>query len=54
MDNEILDYRDLAALPKVKTIYDVQRPDLVSYEQYQKSASEDRLERYSFGEVLCN
>ncbi|XP_062909590.1 actin-binding LIM protein 3 isoform X1 [Mobula hypostoma] len=52
VDNEILDYRDLAALPKVKTIYDVQRPDLVSYEQYQKSASEDRLERYSFGESL--
>ncbi|XP_059846168.1 actin-binding LIM protein 3 isoform X3 [Hypanus sabinus] len=52
VDNEILDYRDLAALPKVKTIYDVQRPDLVSYEQYQKSASEDRLERYGFGESL--
>ncbi|XP_051869497.1 actin-binding LIM protein 3 isoform X3 [Pristis pectinata] len=52
VDNEILDYRDLAALPKVKTIYDVQRPDLVSYEQYQKSASEDRLERHSFGESL--
>ncbi|XP_069754920.1 actin-binding LIM protein 3 isoform X1 [Narcine bancroftii] len=52
VDNEILDYRDLAALPKVKTIYDVQRPDLISYDQYQKSASEDRLERYSFGESL--
>ncbi|XP_072923780.1 actin-binding LIM protein 3 isoform X5 [Hemitrygon akajei] len=52
VDNEILDYRDLAALPKVKTIYDVQRPDLVPYEQYQKSASEDRLERYGFGESL--
>ncbi|XP_078087251.1 actin-binding LIM protein 3 [Mustelus asterias] len=52
VDNEILDYRDLAALPKVKTIYDIQRPDLVSYEPYFKYASEDRLERYSFGESL--
>ncbi|XP_078406701.1 actin-binding LIM protein 3 isoform X2 [Cetorhinus maximus] len=52
VDNEILDYRDLAALPKVKTIYDIQRPDLVSYEPYFKSASEDRLERHSFGESL--
>ncbi|XP_043559752.1 actin-binding LIM protein 3 isoform X5 [Chiloscyllium plagiosum] len=52
VDNEILDYRDLAALPKVKTIYDIQRPDLVSYEPYFRSASEDRLERHSFGESL--
>ncbi|XP_007906210.1 actin-binding LIM protein 3 isoform X4 [Callorhinchus milii] len=50
VDNEILDYRDLAALPKVKTIYDVQRPDLISYESYLKSTSEDRLERHSIGE----
>uniref|UniRef100_A0A4W3GQX5 Actin binding LIM protein family, member 3 n=1 Tax=Callorhinchus milii TaxID=7868 RepID=A0A4W3GQX5_CALMI len=50
LDNEILDYRDLAALPKVKTIYDVQRPDLISYESYLKSTSEDRLERHSIGE----
>uniref|UniRef100_A0A4W3GQV5 Actin binding LIM protein family, member 3 n=1 Tax=Callorhinchus milii TaxID=7868 RepID=A0A4W3GQV5_CALMI len=52
MDNEILDYRDLAALPKVKTIYDVQRPDLISYESYLKSTSEDRLERHSIGEDI--
>uniref|UniRef100_A0A6Q2Z1L0 LIM zinc-binding domain-containing protein n=1 Tax=Esox lucius TaxID=8010 RepID=A0A6Q2Z1L0_ESOLU len=30
VDNEMLDYKDLAALPKVKTIYDVQPPDLTS------------------------
>uniref|UniRef100_A0A4W3GQX8 Actin binding LIM protein family, member 3 n=1 Tax=Callorhinchus milii TaxID=7868 RepID=A0A4W3GQX8_CALMI len=52
LDNEILDYRDLAALPKVKTIYDVQRPDLISYESYLKSTSEDRLERHSIGEDI--
>uniref|UniRef100_H2ZVC3 Actin binding LIM protein family member 3 n=1 Tax=Latimeria chalumnae TaxID=7897 RepID=H2ZVC3_LATCH len=50
VDNEILNYKDLAALPKVKTIYDVQRPDLISYEPYLRYTSDDRLERYSYGE----
>lgn len=50
MENEILNYKDLAALPKVKAIYDVQQPDLVSYEH--RFSSNDRLEHYSYGEVL--
>nr|XP_006003833.1 PREDICTED: actin-binding LIM protein 3 isoform X2 [Latimeria chalumnae] len=52
VDNEILNYKDLAALPKVKTIYDVQRPDLISYEPYLRYTSDDRLERYSYGEDI--
>lgn len=33
-DNEILDYKDLAAIPKVKAIYDIERPDLITYEPF--------------------
>ncbi|XP_018611799.1 actin-binding LIM protein 3 isoform X4 [Scleropages formosus] len=52
VENEILNYKDLAALPKIKAIYDMQRPDLISYESYQRYTSDDRLERYSYGESL--
>uniref|UniRef100_W5MST6 Actin binding LIM protein family member 3 n=1 Tax=Lepisosteus oculatus TaxID=7918 RepID=W5MST6_LEPOC len=52
VDNEILNYKDFAALPKVKAIYDVQRPELISYEPYHRYTSDDRLERYSYGEVM--
>lgn len=52
MDNEILNYKDLAALPKIKAIYEVQRPDLISYEPYHRYTSDETLERYSYGEVL--
>nr|XP_025046453.1 actin-binding LIM protein 1 isoform X24 [Pelodiscus sinensis] len=50
VDNEILDYKDLAAIPKVKAIYDIERPDLITYEPFYTSASEDRQERQSLGE----
>uniref|UniRef100_A0A9J8CGE1 Actin binding LIM protein family, member 3 n=1 Tax=Cyprinus carpio carpio TaxID=630221 RepID=A0A9J8CGE1_CYPCA len=53
MENEILDYKDLAALPKVKAIYEVQRPDFWSYEPSHRYCSDDRLERLSYGEVYC-
>ncbi|XP_066573171.1 actin-binding LIM protein 3 [Amia ocellicauda] len=52
VDNEILNYKDFAALPKVKAIYDVQRPDLMSYEPCHRYSSDDRLERFSYGESL--
>uniref|UniRef100_A0A670XMR1 Actin binding LIM protein family member 3 n=1 Tax=Pseudonaja textilis TaxID=8673 RepID=A0A670XMR1_PSETE len=51
VDNEILNYKDLAALPKIKAIYEVQRPDLISYEPYHRYTSDETLERYSYGEV---
>ncbi|XP_069467989.1 actin-binding LIM protein 1 isoform X15 [Ambystoma mexicanum] len=50
VDNEILDYKDLAAIPKVKAIYDIERPDLITYEPFYTTTFEDRQERQSIGE----
>ncbi|KAF3693689.1 Actin-binding LIM protein 3 [Channa argus] len=52
VENEILDYKDLAALPKVKAIYEVQQPDLISssFQPYHRYTSDDRLDTYSYGE----
>uniref|UniRef100_A0A4W6CKP1 Actin binding LIM protein family, member 3 n=1 Tax=Lates calcarifer TaxID=8187 RepID=A0A4W6CKP1_LATCA len=49
VENEILDYKDLAALPKVKAIYEVQQPDLISssYQPYHRYTSDDRLDTYT-------
>uniref|UniRef100_A0A803T8Q4 Actin binding LIM protein family member 3 n=1 Tax=Anolis carolinensis TaxID=28377 RepID=A0A803T8Q4_ANOCA len=52
VDNQILNYKDLAALPKIKAIYEVQRPDLISYEPYHRYTSDETLERYSYGEDI--
>uniref|UniRef100_A0AAQ5ZQH3 Actin binding LIM protein family, member 3 n=1 Tax=Amphiprion ocellaris TaxID=80972 RepID=A0AAQ5ZQH3_AMPOC len=54
VESEILDYKDLAALPKVKAIYEVQQPDLISssYQPYHRYISDDRLDTYSYGESL--
>lgn len=52
MDNEILDYKDLAAIPKVKAIYDIERPDLITYEPFYASGYDDKQERQSLGEVI--
>ncbi|XP_029691187.1 actin-binding LIM protein 1 isoform X18 [Takifugu rubripes] len=52
VDNEILDYRDLAAIPKVKAIYDIERPDLITYEPLYTTSLDDKEERQeSVGEV---
>ncbi|XP_016774890.2 actin-binding LIM protein 1 isoform X5 [Pan troglodytes] len=50
VDNEILDYKDLAAIPKVKAIYDIERPDLITYEPFYTSGYDDKQERQSLGE----
>ncbi|XP_063784162.1 actin-binding LIM protein 3 isoform X6 [Pseudophryne corroboree] len=52
VNNEILNYKDLAALPKIKAIYAVQRPDLISYQPYSRYTSDEMLERYSYGEDI--
>ncbi|XP_053318117.1 actin-binding LIM protein 3 isoform X2 [Spea bombifrons] len=52
VNNEILNYKDLAALPKIKAIYAVQHPDLISYEPYGRYTSDEMLERYSYGEDI--
>ncbi|XP_048125444.1 actin-binding LIM protein 1a isoform X6 [Alosa alosa] len=52
VDNEILDYRDLAAIPKVKAIYDIERPDLITYEpSYTTNLEESQEGQESVGEL---
>ncbi|KAL2083341.1 hypothetical protein ACEWY4_021114 [Coilia grayii] len=52
VDNEILDYRDLAAIPKVKAIYDIERPDLINYEPtYTTNLDESQEGLESVGEL---
>ncbi|XP_038157023.1 actin-binding LIM protein 1-like isoform X1 [Cyprinodon tularosa] len=44
VDNEIIDYRDLAAIPRVKAIYDIEHPDMISYKSvnFNSSALDDK------------
>ncbi|KAM8900518.1 actin-binding LIM protein 2 isoform 7-T7 [Spinachia spinachia] len=48
LGEEILDYKDLAALPKTKAIYNIDRPDMLSYSPYVSYPSEER--HYGEGE----
>ncbi|XP_051529883.1 actin-binding LIM protein 1-like isoform X16 [Myxocyprinus asiaticus] len=51
VDNEIIDYKDLAAIPRVKAIYDIERPDMISYESLHSTSSTlDKQGRHSPGE----
>lgn len=50
VDDEILDYKDLAAIPKVKAIYDIERPDLITYESFHTSTYDERQDRLSMVE----
>ncbi|XP_006893731.1 PREDICTED: actin-binding LIM protein 2 [Elephantulus edwardii] len=49
LGDEILDYRDLAALPKSKAIYNIDRPDMISYSPYISHAVGDQ-QSYSEGD----
>lgn len=56
VDNEIIDYRDLAAIPRVKAIYDIEHPDMISYKCTNGNSStldnkSNRQERQSPAEV---
>ncbi|XP_045145383.1 actin-binding LIM protein 2 isoform X6 [Echinops telfairi] len=42
LGDEILDYRELAALPKSKAIYNIDRPDMISYSPYIRPAAGDQ------------
>ncbi|XP_055756390.1 actin-binding LIM protein 2-like isoform X2 [Salvelinus fontinalis] len=42
LGDETLDYKDLAALPKIKAIYNIDRPDMLSYAPYVSYPSEER------------
>ncbi|XP_062298695.1 actin-binding LIM protein 1-like [Scomber scombrus] len=39
VDNEIIDYRDLAAIPRVKAIYEIEHPDMISYKTESDNSS---------------
>ncbi|XP_053187420.1 actin-binding LIM protein 3-like [Scomber japonicus] len=54
VDSNVLDYKQLAALPRVKAIYDIQRPDIIPYQadHAHTHLSDDTLERYSCGQSL--
>ncbi|XP_063749809.1 actin-binding LIM protein 1-like isoform X4 [Eleginops maclovinus] len=39
VDNEIIDYRDLAAIPRVKAIYEIEHPDMMSYKSVNDNSS---------------
>ncbi|XP_042559243.1 actin-binding LIM protein 1 isoform X11 [Clupea harengus] len=56
VDNEIIDYRDLAAIPRVKAIYDIERPDMISYESFHSNSStlDHRQGRQSPGEPIIS
>lgn len=42
MDNEILDYKDLVVIFKVKVIYDIERLDFIIYEYFYFSGYDDK------------
>ncbi|KAJ8382191.1 hypothetical protein SKAU_G00029690 [Synaphobranchus kaupii] len=42
LGDELLDYKDLAALPKIKAIYNIDRPDMLTYSPYITYHTEDR------------
>uniref|UniRef100_A0A8D0DDI1 Actin binding LIM protein 1b n=1 Tax=Sander lucioperca TaxID=283035 RepID=A0A8D0DDI1_SANLU len=56
LDNEIIDYRDLAAIPRVKAIYDIEHPEMISYKSVNNNSSTldnkgNRQEKQSPSEV---
>ncbi|KAI4877781.1 hypothetical protein NFI96_004782 [Prochilodus magdalenae] len=45
MDNQVIGYKDLAAIPKDKAILDIERPDLMMYEPHFTYSALERSER---------
>uniref|UniRef100_A0A670ZI51 Dematin actin binding protein n=1 Tax=Pseudonaja textilis TaxID=8673 RepID=A0A670ZI51_PSETE len=54
MDNEVLGYKDLAAIPRDKAILDIERPDLMIYEPHFTYSLLDHLERPRSREVRAS
>ncbi|XP_051789348.1 dematin [Erpetoichthys calabaricus] len=44
MDNQVLGYKDLAAIPKDKAILDIERPDLMIYEPHFNYSALDKID----------
>ncbi|XP_051925478.1 actin-binding LIM protein 1-like [Hippocampus zosterae] len=53
VDDRMMDYRDLAAIPRVKAIYDIEHPDLMSYKS-DGTGGGDAHDRKSSAESLAN
>ncbi|XP_078786825.1 actin-binding LIM protein 3 isoform X21 [Oryzias latipes] len=53
-NSDVLDFKHLAALPKVKALYDIQRPDIIPYQTNHTQLSVDTLERYNCGQDLLD
>ncbi|XP_034033996.1 actin-binding LIM protein 3-like [Thalassophryne amazonica] len=53
---DVLDYKQMAALPRIKAIYDIQRPDVIPYQvnHAHKRLSNDTTERHSYGQDLLD
>ncbi|KAM6983306.1 actin-binding LIM protein 3-like isoform 2-T2 [Tautogolabrus adspersus] len=53
-DSDVSNYKQLAALPRIKAIYDIQRPDIIPYQADHAHThfSDDTLEQYSCGQSL--
>ncbi|KAK2882095.1 actin-binding LIM protein 3-like isoform X2 [Channa argus] len=51
-DSDVLDYKQLSALPRVKALYDIQRPDIIPYQADHTHLSDETLEGYSCGQSL--
>lgn len=51
MDDEVLGYKDLAAIPRDKAILDIERPDLMIYEPHFTYSLLDHVERPASREV---
>uniref|UniRef100_A0A8C9SHT5 Actin binding LIM protein family, member 3 n=1 Tax=Scleropages formosus TaxID=113540 RepID=A0A8C9SHT5_SCLFO len=52
LENEIFKYKDYSSLAKSRNVYDAHRASLSSHGFGQRYASDDGLERFSYGEVL--
>lgn len=53
LGDEILDYRDLAALPKSKAIYNIDRPDMISYSPYISHSAAGRPSCHEVWRAMC-
>lgn len=51
MDDEVLGYKDLAAIPRDKAILDIERPDLMIYEPHFTYSLLDHVDRPGSREV---
>ncbi|XP_076017285.1 actin-binding LIM protein 3-like isoform X2 [Genypterus blacodes] len=53
-DSDVLGFKQFAALPRVKALYDNQRPDIIPYQADHAHTllTDDTLERYGYGQTL--